>query len=165
MSYLAGDISTDQDGPQEPTTSARTGPTPFDIRHRFVSDAIYELPFARIWDASTTGRRLLLDGWQITTIFVAETGAPFRADMPNAFRNQRIDYIGDETYVENPNNPLVYLNRAAFAPVPIIAASGATARPGTLGRGALRFARILERRYGALEEPEIHRNDRPPDPR
>jgi hypothetical protein len=34
---------------------------------------------------------------------------------------------------------LAYLNRAAFAQVPIIAASGASARPGTLGRNALRM--------------------------
>ena len=140
MSYLAGDISTDQDAPQDLNDiRANRGPTPFDIRHRFASDALYELPFARIWDASSTGKRLLLEGWQIGTIFVAETGAPFHADMPQSFRNQRIDYVGGEAYVDDPNNPLVYLNRAAFAPVPIIAASGASARPGTLGRGALRL--------------------------
>jgi hypothetical protein len=166
MSYLAGDISTDQDGPQEANDIASNkGPTPFDIRHRFVTDAIYELPFARIWDASTTGKRLLLDGWQVTGIFVAETGAPFHADMPNAFRNQRIDYIGGDAYIENESNPLQYLNRAAFAPVPIITASGATARPGTLGRGALRLPGYWNLDLGAFEEPEIYRNDGASDPR
>lgn len=140
ISYLAGDISTDQDAPQDLNNiRANRGPTPFDIRHRFVSDFIYELPFARIWDASGAGKRLLLAGWQLGGIFLAESGAPFNAEMPNAFRNQRIDYIGGEAYVDDPNNRLVYLNRAAFAAVPIITASGATARPGTLGRGALRL--------------------------
>lgn len=140
ISYLAGDISTDQDAPQDlDDIRSNRGPTPFDIRHRFASDFLYELPFARIWDASSAGRRLLLSGWQLGGIFVAESGAPFHADMPNAFRNQRIDYIGGPAYLDDPNNPLQYLNPAAFARVPIVQASGATERPGTLGRGALRL--------------------------
>src|SRR5262249_59252960 len=33
---------------------------------------------------------------------------------------------------------LQYLNRASFQPVPIVAASGATARPGNVGNNAIR---------------------------
>ena len=53
------------------------GPSPFDINHRFVSDFLYELPFARLADASTRGKKLLLAGWQFAGIYSAESGFPF----------------------------------------------------------------------------------------
>jgi hypothetical protein len=50
------------------------GSADFDVRHRFVSSGIWNVPFAR----STEGvARSLLDGWQITYIFTAHTGSPF----------------------------------------------------------------------------------------
>ena len=49
-----------------------------------------------------------------------------------------MDLLGGSPYLDSPD-PLAYLDRAAFAQVPIIAASGASARPGTLGRNALRL--------------------------
>jgi hypothetical protein len=42
-------------------------------------------------------------------------------------------------YVDSSDDRLAYLNTAAFAQVPIIPASGASARPGTLGRNAVRL--------------------------
>jgi hypothetical protein len=42
----------------------------------------------------------------------------------------------NENWKELPN--LQYLNKAAFAQVPLITASGAAARPGTLGWGSVR---------------------------
>jgi hypothetical protein len=140
ISFLNGDVWTDQDAPQDlDNIAANRGPTSFDIRHRFVSDFMCELPFARLLNADSRPRKLLLDGWQFAGIFQALSGSPFNAEMPNAFRNQRIDYVGGSAYVYDESNPLLYLNRSAFAAIPIIAKSGASARPGTLGRMALRM--------------------------
>ena len=46
--------------------------------------------------------------------------------------------MGGDPINSNHDETLQYLNRSAFATVPVIAASGATARPGTIGRNALR---------------------------
>jgi hypothetical protein len=67
----------------------------------------------------------------------AETGAPINVGTPSSIPGQRADLIGDP-YLRDASQPLQYLNKAAFARVPQIAASGASARPGTLGRNALR---------------------------
>src|ERR1043166_4210534 len=45
------------------------GPADFDVRHRFVSSVIWQVPFAK----NTTGvTKALLDGWAVTGIFNAE---------------------------------------------------------------------------------------------
>ena len=139
FSFMQGDLTT-LDTPQDNNSLfLERGPTPFDIRHRFVTDFLYELPFGRIWNASSRGRKLLLDGWQFGGIFSAETGSPFSISQPNSLPGQRVDIVSDQVYLDNAANPLSYLNPLAFAEVPIIAASGASARPGTLGRNALRL--------------------------
>jgi hypothetical protein len=61
------------------------------------------------------------------------------ATLPSSILGQRVDYVGGSPYLDSPGDPLQYLNRAAFAPVPVAAASGAPIRPGTLGRNALRL--------------------------
>jgi hypothetical protein len=46
----------------------------FDVRHRVAGSAIWNVPFAR--DASGM-KKVLVAGWQLTTIFNARTGYPF----------------------------------------------------------------------------------------
>jgi hypothetical protein len=50
----------------------------------------------------------------------------------------RPDATGVDPINSNYRQTLQYLNPAAFAKVPLNSRSGATARPGTLGRGAVR---------------------------
>jgi hypothetical protein len=59
------------------------GSTDFDVRHRFVSSGIWDIPFAN----DTEGwAKHLLDGWQMTYIYTARTGQPFTVfDCTNAF--------------------------------------------------------------------------------
>ncbi|HLN98205.1 MAG TPA: TonB-dependent receptor [Pyrinomonadaceae bacterium] len=58
------------------------GPADYDVRHRFVSSVIWQIPFAK----STTGvAKALLDGWSVTGILNARTGTPFTIfDSSNA---------------------------------------------------------------------------------
>jgi hypothetical protein len=59
------------------------GNADFDVRHRFVSSGIWDIPFAR----DTEGwAKHALDGWQITYIVNARTGTPFSIyDCTNGF--------------------------------------------------------------------------------
>jgi len=147
ISYSSGDLST-LSNPQDPFNIAlERGPSPFDITHRFSTDFLYILPFAKWWGADTLGKRLLNDGWQFSGILKAETGAPFSLFNPNNSlpnNSQRLDYLGGPVYLDNPSDPLQYLNPAAFAVVPINSVSKAPIRPGTLGRNALRLPGFWE---------------------
>ena len=141
ISYSAGDLST-LNAPQDPNNiRLERGPSPFDVSHRFTADFLYELPFAKLWGSESLWKRLLFAGWQGSGIFRAETGSPLPANIttPSSIIGQRVDFVGGSAYLDIPGDPVAYLNRAAFAPVPVIQASGASARPGTLGRNAIRL--------------------------
>jgi hypothetical protein len=53
--------------------------SPFDIRHRFVANAIYALPFGRGGSvlADLGALSYILGGWQVNTILSMQTGLPF----------------------------------------------------------------------------------------
>ena len=123
--------------PQDPDDlEAERGPSPYDITHRFAGDFLYELPWGK---TGGTASRLLLSGWQFSGLFTAQSGAPFSISTPSSIIGQRVDYVGGSMYADSSADRLVYLNRDAFAQVPVIAASGASARPGTMGRNAVRL--------------------------
>lgn len=139
MSYNDGDLLLPGPRPQDINNlRAEKGPTPFDLRHNFVTDFLYEAPFLR-W-SGFTGRtaRLALGGWQISGVLRANTGGPVDLSQPSSVPGSRPDYVSGTPINDNYRDTLQYLNPAAFARVPIVAASGATARPGTIGRNALR---------------------------
>ena len=139
ISYGDGDLILPNRGVQDNNNLAlEKGPSPYDIRHRFVSDFLYELPFARLADASTRGKQLLLAGWQFAGIYSAESGFPFVITDPSGYSGARIDYVGGDPFLNDASRPLQYLNRSAFARPPINAVSGVPSRPGNLGRMALR---------------------------
>ena len=137
IGFMDGDLTTLSSPQDVNNVRLDRGPTPFDIRHRFVSDFLYELPLTRWGGLRGRAATLLLGGWQLSGIFSAETGAPFSVGTPSSIPGQRADLVGNP-YLKDPGRPLQYLNKDAFARVPQIAASGASARPGTLGRNALR---------------------------
>ena len=141
MTHSIGDLSTLQ-GPQDNNNlSIEKGPAPFDIPHRFTADFVYELPFARLSSSDSRATKLLLGGWQIAGIYAAESGPPFFIAQGGALLNQRIDYVGGNVYIEGGDR-LDYLSRAAFARAPVNNTPNGQiqARPGTLGRDALRNA-------------------------
>jgi hypothetical protein len=51
----------------------------FDVRHRVAASLIWDIPF---FSDSTGGRKLLLDGWQLSTFFQASSGQPFTLNLP-----------------------------------------------------------------------------------
>ncbi|HET8546894.1 MAG TPA: TonB-dependent receptor [Bryobacteraceae bacterium] len=116
---------------------ADKGPPNDFVRHSFVSDFVYELPFARAAGVSSIGMRNLLAGWQIAGIFTARSGSPINVLQESAFEGSRADYIGGEPKLEDYRRTLRYLDRSRFALVPIGQTSGVPVRPGNVGRNAL----------------------------
>ena len=74
------------------------GLSDFDARHRFVVNAIYELPFTR---------NHLVDGWQVSVITQFQTGNPINVlTNINTFTGVatlRPDLVGDPSIVGTPN--------------------------------------------------------------
>jgi hypothetical protein len=59
-------------------TRAEKTSSGFDIRHKFVASAIYDIPLGRPnhWLGSSAAGRAILGGWQLGGIFVAQGGRP-----------------------------------------------------------------------------------------
>jgi hypothetical protein len=58
---------------------AERGNANFDIRHHFVTSLVWDLPF---YSNAVSGAKRLLGGWQVATIFQAQTGQPFTLNVP-----------------------------------------------------------------------------------
>ena len=140
MSYGAGDLldNTADRTQDNNNLRAEKARTPFDTSNRFIADFLYEPPVTRWTHGTSRLQKVALDGWQVSGIFTAQQGLPMEVVQPSVFA-QRPDYIGGQSAIlDDYRNSLQYLNPAAFKTVPLIAASGAGARPGTLGRSAVR---------------------------
>jgi len=106
-----------------------------DVTYRFVSDFVYDLPAL---ENSYRPVRFALGGWQIAGVLAAQTGQPLNVTQPNTLGGQRPDLVDPaNAIVQSRGDSLQYLNRAAFARVPVSPVSAATLRPGTLGNGAV----------------------------
>jgi carboxypeptidase family protein len=90
----------------------------FDIRHRLVFSANYELPFFRSADGVA---HAVLGGWQVNGVAIYQTGLPYTVTNGTARSNtgggDRPNQIGDPEL----DNPTIaqWFNVAAFAPQPI----------------------------------------------
>jgi len=138
MALANGDFWLGNDTQVQDETNWRLdlGTTPADITHRFVSDAVYELPFDR-WTGAQGFAKALVGGWQVSGIFIANTGLPVNVVQSSNRPASRPDYNGANPYLETGDR-FRTLNLAAFPLVQAPSASGATIRPGTLGKNALR---------------------------
>ncbi len=144
-SYFRGDY-TCCGGAEEPQDlfdlASNHAPTPFHIRHRFVADWIYELPFQA---AGGTASRLLMRGWQIGGILTAATGTPLNIRQGSSGPGARPDFVGSShsaAILGNYRSPQAngiyqYLDAAAFANVPRNERGNRSMRPGTLGRRSI----------------------------
>jgi hypothetical protein len=115
------------------------GPAAGDVTHYFTGDFIYELPRVSTTNGIVRGA---LGGWQVAGIFTARTGTPLLISQSCAISACRPDYVGGDPTTTNYKETLQYLNKAAFAKVPVGSASGATLRAGNLGNGAVRLPGI-----------------------
>ncbi len=106
-----------------------------DIAHTVSADWVYDLPR---FTTSTGLVRNIFGGWQVSGILSATSGEAVNLSQSSARDESRPDYISGEVYLDGYRDDLQFLNRSAFALVPISPASGATIRPGNVGIGAIR---------------------------
>jgi outer membrane receptor protein involved in Fe transport len=99
-----------------------------DVRHRFVGDVIYQLP----WLKNGSGvAAAVLGGWQLSGILAARSGTAILITQPSGMANSRPDYVpGTDPVLQDWSSTLVYLNKAAFSLVPTSSVTTATLRPG-----------------------------------
>ncbi|MEP6703573.1 MAG: carboxypeptidase regulatory-like domain-containing protein [Acidobacteriota bacterium] len=99
----------------------RRGRCAYDLRHVFVANALYNIPGPKDGVAS-----LILGNWQLGGILSASSGVPFSVIISgDPLRLKGTDANGWPDYVpgckiENPSDPLHYINTACFtAPNPL----------------------------------------------
>ena len=89
------------------------GPSNFDRRHILVGTWTWQIPFLR-------EQRLIdrvLGGWELSGIVRMQSGAPLTVTGNTSIGGRRADLVGDP-YGGDSQNPLQYLNPAAFASAP-----------------------------------------------
>jgi hypothetical protein len=104
--------------------SINRGLSDFDIRHNFMFNMIWELPFAKNLKGP---ERWILNGWQLGSIYRAQTGLPFsvalnndragsRADTNGAAVGQRPNLVVSPACqtLTNPRNPDTYVKTECF---------------------------------------------------
>ncbi len=106
------------------------------VRHQFAGDWLYELPLARLAASRSRLSRNLLAGWTISGILRAQTGQPVNITQSSGLQGSRADYVGGQTTLSGYSASMQYLNKSAFARVPIGSVSGVPIHPGTIGRNA-----------------------------
>ena len=118
----------------------------FDIRHRFVSSILYELPFGegRRWLDGGGVTSTLFGAWQINAIVTAQTGLPFTPEVSDSYSHLgtlgvgswRPDRLRDGSLSADQRSAEQWFDASAFA----IPCDGdeRPCRQGTAGRNILR---------------------------
>ncbi len=115
---------------------ADRGPVVGDVTHAVAADWIYQLPaFPSVKKALA---RHAFGGWEVSGVANAYSGEATTLLQPTSREGSRPDYIGGAVVLGDFRESLQYLNKAAFAPVSINSASGASLRAGNVGVGAIR---------------------------
>jgi hypothetical protein len=91
-----------------------------DLRHRFFSTAVYELPFGerRRWLSNGPAAKIV-GGWQVSTLFAAQTGLLYGPGMAvnsaNSTGGNRPDRLGDGNLPRGERTPERWFDKTAFA--------------------------------------------------
>lgn len=129
-----------QTNPQDNNNiKADYGRTPFDVRNRFHANFLWTPDLSALLGMHSRPGKLALDGWQVSGIVSAESGAPIVIrNGSSSYPSDRPDLApGVNVYLPNARATRLYLNAAAFAAVPISALSGAQLRGGNLRRNEI----------------------------
>lgn len=133
------------------------GRSGFDIRHNFVANVVYELPF---------GRGSQFGGWQISAIANVHSNVPFtpvlafdNADLQSLLTSERPDLVGNPYKGMCPNGvrvgtPSCWFNPSAFA-LPAPGQFGTAGRNILRGPGFAQFDLALEKGFKLTEGTKI----------
>lgn len=141
------------------------GPSIYDIRHNFVANAVYELPFGPDRKYLTTGGAVgkIVGGWQISGIGTFHTGHPLTVYMNipvsqipdnNSGPNERPDVIPGVPLTMAPTaaNNYQLVNANAFAAPPVDPASGILTQYGNESNGLVRTLNVWQIDFELLKE-------------
>jgi hypothetical protein len=136
------------------------GPSIFDVRHRFVFNAFYELPFgpAKRWMGGTRGAAAhIFGGWSLTGIQILQSGVPFSTilgtdrsgsgalqDRPNA--------VGDPNAISDRTAAALF-NTAAFALQP-------AGQFGNAGRNTIRMPGFYNTDFSVIKSTKLTESQR-----
>ena len=113
--------------PQDPrNTNAEKASSSIDLRHRWVTSVIYDLPFGRKdgWLSENAITRAIFGGWQLGGIFVAQSGFPLSPTVvpnpanttttarPNLLRDPNLS--SDERNLDRWYDPTAFMTPAQF---------------------------------------------------
>jgi len=133
------------------------GRSAFDIRHNFVANVVYELPF---------GRGNYLGGWQVSAIAEAHSNVPFtpvlafdNAGLQSLLTSERPDLVGNPYAGTCPNGsrvgtPSCWFNPNAFA-VPAPGQFGNSGRNILRGPGFAQFDLSLQKAFRLTEGTKL----------
>lgn len=132
------------------------GPSSFNVPKRFVSSILYTLPFGK-------GQRFLnhggitdrvVGGWQVSTIFTAQNGAPLNTTGWDAAgtnfvpSSNRLNCTGAASYVRDNPTANAYFNVAAFA-------NTVAGTYGTCGRNVLSGPNQVNADFSVIKDIHI----------
>lgn len=152
--------------------SADRGPSDFNAVNRLTGSYVYDLPLHRLW---RNGPGRLLDNWQTSAIFTAESGSPFTVVLAGAptssaaaFGNPaRPDLVGNPFQpgmiagCQGPNRvriPQSWFNPCAFA-MPAPGLIPGTFQFGTEGRNILTGPGYTDIDFGLSKSMALGRED------
>jgi len=117
------------------------GLSDFDARHRFVVNAIYDLPFR--------GNRLV-QGWQIGVISQAQTSNPLNILTANT------GFTGNRTVRPDVTGPIVITgNPAQWFADPTVFTAGASPHFGNLGRNAVTGPNFVNTDFSVIKNTKV----------
>ena len=119
----------------------------FDRTHRFVTSLVWEIPTPRFSELS----RAILGGWQLSSVFGAETGTPFGilmscADINSQGNNCRPNVIGNGALPSDQRSIAEWFNTSAFV-IPSPQAYGDAGRNILRGPGSTNIDMGLSRSF------------------
>jgi hypothetical protein len=130
-----------------------------DMRHRFFSTVVYELPLG-------TGKRWLTGhwlrhfagGWQLSTLFVAQSGMPFSPALStnpaNVTGTVRPNRIGEGNLDRDKRTPEAWFDRTAFT-VPAAYTFGNSGRNVLTGPGVVNLDTTVARMFKLTESVRL----------
>jgi Carboxypeptidase regulatory-like domain len=133
------------------------GVSEFDVRHRFVTSFLWEVPFGKGRQFLNTGgvANAILGGWQLGSIITLQSGFPFTLTSGQDVANdgqgnyQRPDYNGQEWKLDNPD-PQLWFNTKAFQ-LPALYTYGNSGRDNLVGPGVIGWDFSVSKNFRTTE--------------
>jgi hypothetical protein len=142
--------------------SCDKGLADFDIRHRFVSSFLWELP---IFNQGGGWKRALLGGWQLNGILTLQSGRPFTVNAGvdrslAGIGRDRADYLGGEVQIfsDVPRGQMVdryFDTSASIWQLPALGTFGTVGRNTLIGPGYANFDSALFKQFRITEGREF----------